>query len=213
MLSHCRHYSFLDRIIIALEYALHPEVPTAKRPNPMDKLEADCHSEEERSHVAGLMRVNHAGELAAQGLYQGQAATARSLALQVFFDEAAQEENDHLGWCYERLRSLSSYPSYFSGGWYLGAFAIGAGMGAFGAARSLGFMAETEHQVVNHLDQHLAQLPAHDHKTRAILSTMQTDELNHANQALATGAVPLTKSICWLMDKTALIMKKIAYIL
>lgn len=210
-----RDYSFADRIIMAMEYAIHDvhKKPEAHRTNPMAPManQADEHTEEERTHVAGLMRINHAGEIAAQGLYHGQATTAKTAEIQHVMEQSAKEETDHLNWCHERLTTLHSRPSLFSTFWYLGSFTLGAIAGALGDRWSLGFVAETERQVVKHIDDHLAQLPNHDEKTRAILKTMGTDELQHATHAEAAGGTPLPQPLPWLMSKVALAMKKTAY--
>lgn len=210
-----RHYTFTDHMIMALSYGLHDvhKKPESHRSNPMASLahEADAHTEEERQHVAGLMRVNHAGEVAAQGLYHGQAATAKTTKTQRLMEKAAEEEQDHLNWCHHRLNTLHSRPSLFSAFWYLGSFTLGALAGALGDRWNLGFVAETERQVVKHIHEHLAQLPKHDEKTRQILRTMATDEQQHAAHAEAAGGAPLPQPLPWLMEKLALCMKKTAY--
>ena len=141
------------------------------------------HGEADRRHVAGLMRVNHAGEIAAQGLYQGQAATARLDEVRQSMEQAAEEENDHLAWCEERLSELGSRPSVLNPVWYAGAFAIGAAAGLLGDRWSLGFVAETERQVVRHLENHLESLPEGDARSRAILEQMKVDEERHGAKA------------------------------
>src|SRR6202042_3467937 len=139
-------------------------------------------------HSAGLMRVNHAGEIAAQGLYRGQAALSRSSQTREFLEGAANEEADHLAWCETRLKELGSRPSLLNPLWYFGSFAIGALASAAGDRTSLGFVVETERQVEGHLDEHLTRLPADDTRSRAILNVMRTDEIGHGAAAKAAGA-------------------------
>ncbi|MHA7840292.1 MAG: 2-polyprenyl-3-methyl-6-methoxy-1,4-benzoquinone monooxygenase [Gammaproteobacteria bacterium] len=215
MVTEQRHYTFADRIIMAIEYSLHEahKKPTAQRKNPMAPFahEPDKHTEKERQHVAALMRINHAGEIAAQGLYHGQATTAKTIHIQETMEKAAKEEVDHLNWCHERLTTLHNKPSLFSTFWYLGSFTLGAIAGALGDRWNLGFVAETERQVAKHIDAHLAQLPHHDKKTRAILEAMRIDELQHASHAEEAGGLSLPFPLPWLMSKVALVMKKTAY--
>ena len=145
-------------------------------------------TETERRHVAGLMRVNHAGEVSAQALYHGQALMARSAATREFLLQAAAEEGDHLAWCEQRLEELKARPSLLNPFWYAGSFAIGAAAAAFSDALSLGFVTETERQVESHLAEHLGQLPADDQRSRRILETMQSDEVRHAQQRRRAGS-------------------------
>ncbi len=166
----------------------------------------------ERRHAAGLMRVNHAGEIAAQGLYRGQAALARhGSATRDFMQRAAGEENDHLAWCETRLSELGSRPSRLNPIWYLGSFAIGASAAAFGDALSLGFVTETERQVEGHLASHLDRLPASDQRSRAIVECMKSDEAAHAQAARTLGASELPAPIAGLMRITARVMTGTAY--
>ena len=145
---------------------------TPSRPSPAVDSPADPLSEEARRHSAGLMRINHAGEIAAQALYQGQALTARDPDLRASLQRAAEEEGDHLAWCAERLRELDSQPSVLNPIWYFGSLAIGAVAGAFGDRVSLGFVAETERQVESHLHDHLGRLAPEDERSRKILEQM-----------------------------------------
>ncbi len=168
-------------------------------------------SETERKHVAGLMRVNHAGEVCAQALYQGQAITARDPTLQRAFKTAAQEEYDHLAWCQSRLTALKSHTSYFNGIWYLGALGMGLGAGALGDYWSLGFLAETEKQVISHLKKHLAQVPVGDLQTQAILKQMIIEEAEHQKNAVLQGAYPLPNGVKRLMQWLSSMMVTIAY--
>ena len=145
----------------------------------------------ERRHAAGLMRINHTGEVCAQALYVGQAAVARDEATREQLLHAAQEETDHLAWCADRLRELDSRPSVFNPLWYAGSYALGALAGLRGDGWSLGFVVETERQVEAHLASHMDRLPAHDHASRAIVAQMKQDEARHAREAQGAGAVEL----------------------
>jgi ubiquinone biosynthesis monooxygenase Coq7 len=164
-----------------------------------------------RRHAAGLMRVNHAGEIAAQGLYHGQALTARSPETRAALRQAAAEEGDHLAWCRERLDELGSRPSVLNPLWYAGSVAIGALAGLAGDRMSLGFMAETERQVEGHLADHLERLPADDARSRTIVQQMQADEIGHGRTAVAAGAATLPGPVPKLMRLTARIMTGTAY--
>lgn len=157
------------------------------------------------------MRVNHAGEIAAQGLYQGQAATARLEQVRESMERAAQEENDHLAWCEERLAELGSRPSVLNPLWYAGAFAIGATAGLVGDRWSLGFVAETERQVVRHLEDHIGRLPEGDSRSRAILEQMKTDEQHHGAVAEQAGGAKLPLPVRKLMGLVSKVMTGGAY--
>jgi ubiquinone biosynthesis monooxygenase Coq7 len=184
--------------------------PASQRPTPGEPARAPA-DEDLRRHVAGLMRVNHAGEIAAQGLYHGQALTARTPATRAAFEKAAAEEGDHLAWCRDRLDELGSRPSLLGPLWYAGSVAIGALAGLAGDRMSLGFMAETERQVEGHLDSHLARLPPDDLRSRAILEQMKADEAGHGRTALAAGGAPLPVPFPQAMRLTARIMTGMAY--
>ena len=157
------------------------------------------------------MRVNHAGEVAAQALYKGHAAVARDSAVEQQMQHAADEEFDHLAWCEQRLSELGETPSRLSPLWYTGAFAIGAASGILGDRWSLGFIAETERQVCDHLDAHLQRLPAADLKSRAIVTQMRDEERKHGEDAVAAGAAELPGPVKRLMRVTAKIMTRTAY--
>jgi 3-demethoxyubiquinol 3-hydroxylase len=164
-----------------------------------------------RRHAAGLMRVNHAGEIAAQGLYHGQALTARDPQTRAALREAAAEEGDHLAWCRDRLDELGSRPSLLNPVWYAGSVAIGALAGLFGDRASLGFMAETERQVEGHLADHLERLPASDTRSRAIVEEMQADEIRHGRAAIAAGGESLPEPVPRMMRLASRIMTGTAY--
>lgn len=183
----------------------------AKRPYPAEHLTEPNLSIEEKKAATAYMRVNHAGEIAAQALYQGQQLTARSSEVKHAMQEAAHEEIDHLVWCEARLRELGGHTSYLAPVWFTGAFMIGALAGLAGDKWSLGFLAETEKQVVLHLEGHLRELPLHDTKSIAVIRQMREDEQRHANTAIESGASHLPKPIRKLMRFTAKIMTKTAY--
>lgn len=209
-----RALTLVDRLIIDLDRGLRTVlggVATTGRSNPAAGVEEVKLTEFERRHSAGLMRVNHAGEVAAQALYHGQALTARREDVRETLDQAAREENDHLAWCEQRLRELDSRTSYLAPFWYLGALAIGALAGVAGDKWNLGFLAETERQVVAHLDGHLVRLPARDHKSRAIVQQMREDEGQHATVATRAGGAPLPQPIPRLMRTASKAMTTTAY--
>jgi ubiquinone biosynthesis monooxygenase Coq7 len=185
--------------------------PEPARANPAGTTsEADL-DDETRKHVAGLMRINHSGEICAQALYAGQAATARNAEIKAEMNSAALDEIDHLAWCEQRLSELDSHTSFFNPIWYAGSFAIGAVAGIAGDGWSLGFLKETEIQVEAHLDEHLQQLPENDKRSQAILDQMKTDEAKHAEMAANAGAFELAQPIKDAMSFTSKIMKAIAY--
>ncbi len=209
-----RSYTPLDRLCINLQQALHTvfgPAPTTERPDPARTVPEAELSVTERRLAGGLMRVNHAGEIAAQGLYQGQALTARLAEVRDKMQRAAMEENDHLDWCARRIDQLHTHTSYLGPLWYFGSLAIGAAAGLAGDKWSLGFVAETEHQVIRHLDDHLQRLPPQDGKSRAILQQMRVDEGRHATLALQSGGAPLPTPIRKLMGLTSRIMTRSAF--
>lgn len=165
----------------------------------------------QRRHVAGLMRVNHTGEVCAQALYFGQAALARNAGNRTHLLHAAAEETDHLAWCAQRLRELDSHPSVFNPLWYLGSYAIGAAAALAGDPLSLGFVVETERQVEAHLAEHLERLPAQDERSRAVLTHMQADEVRHAQAAQQRGGIELPFPLPKLMHFSSMVMKTVAY--
>ena len=204
----------LDRLLAGANNALRTIAAPAGRPartNPAAEIAESELSDEQRVHAAGLMRVNHAGEVAAQGLYQGHAAVARDAATEKQMQRAADEEFDHLAWCEQRLAELDAGPSRLSPVWYAGAFAIGAASGVLGDRWSLGFIAETEKQVCAHLDSHLESLPEDDVKSRAIVEKMRDEEQEHGENAVEAGAAPLPDPVQRLMQLTAKVMTRTAY--
>ncbi len=209
-----RQFNLSDRICMTANNALQTLFGKAQltdRTNPAENQPAHELSDSEQKHIAGLMRINHCGEVCAQALYQGQALTAKLPEVREKMEQAAIEENDHLDWCQSRLKELNSHPSLLNPFWYLSSFAIGATAGLAGDKWSLGFVAETEHQVVRHLDNHLGQLPEHDHKSRAILEQMKIDEQQHATIALEAGGADLPYPIKTGMKYMAKVMTATVY--
>lgn len=210
-----RQFSYLDRAIQEVDMALRtlitPENRASKRETPGKALPENPLTAAQKKHISGLMRVNHAGEVCAQGLYQGQALTAKLAKVRQQMIEAADEETDHLAWCEQRLRELGSNTTILNPLWYTGSLMIGALAGLAGDRISLGFVAETEHQVSAHLQKHLENLPAEDEKTRLILERMQEDERHHAEMAKDAGAITLPGFIRGLMQGVSRIMTKTSY--
>lgn len=208
-----RNLTLSDRIVGGLDRGLRTVLGgvSSGRENPARDVEDGEMSAVERRAAIGLMRVNHAGEVSAQALYQGQAVTARKPEVRSALAHAAEEENDHLVWCRSRLEELGGATSLLDPVWYAGSFAIGALAGLFGDRASLGFLVETERQVVEHLDGHLERLPTHDERSRVILEQMRTDEHGHATSAADKGAGALPSPIRSLMRLSARIMTRSAY--
>lgn len=209
-----RDYSPVDRFLMHVDTGLRtvfgrPRV--TERPNPAEDIAETELTEAEKELAGRLMRINHAGEVAAQGLYEGQALTARLAEVRDKMERAAMEENDHLAWCESRINQLGSHKSFLNPLWYGGSLAIGAIAGLAGDKWSLGFVTETERQVVRHLDSHLAQLSERDQKSRVILEQMKEDEGHHATTALHAGGAELPKPIKKLMTLTSKIMTRSAY--
>jgi ubiquinone biosynthesis monooxygenase Coq7 len=170
-------------------------------------------NEAEKRHAAGLMRVNHCGEVCAQALYAGQALTARNPEAARALVEASDEETEHLAWCEKRLEELGSRKSFLNPLWYAGSFGLGVLAGALGDKWNLGFLAETERQVEGHLDSHLTALPAQDAKSRAVVEQMKADEIKHAETAIAHGGAPLPLPVKMAMKLTSKLMTRTAYYL
>ncbi|HZF16572.1 MAG TPA: 2-polyprenyl-3-methyl-6-methoxy-1,4-benzoquinone monooxygenase [Steroidobacteraceae bacterium] len=203
----------LDRLISSFDQALRTVAArsSAARRYPADGVAAGALDAGETRHAAGLMRVNHSGEIAAQALYRGQSVTARDAATRAQLLDAAREEQDHLAWCETRLRELDASPSRLAPLWYAGSFAIGLAAGALNDRVSLGFVAETERQVEGHLEEHLAKLPPRDERSRRILESMQADEIRHGQTATAAGGAPLPAFVRFAMRMTARVMTRTAY--
>ena len=208
-----RQLSPLDRILADTQNALGTVFgrPDAGRANPAGDTAEVVLDDEERRHAAGLMRINHVGEVCAQALYVGQAAVARDPATRAALLEAAAEETDHLAWCAERLDELDARPSLLNPVWYAGSYAIGLLAGLRGDGWNLGFVVETERQVEAHLHEHLEKLPPADLRSRAILETMKADEARHADHAEAQGARVLPQPVPTIMAAASNLMKTIAY--
>jgi len=204
----------IDNLVLQLDRALRTLVPgtvAAARPNPAATTEAAALAPGAKRHAAGLMRINHTGEVCAQALYQGQALTAQLPEVRGNMEAAAREEIDHLHWCEERLAELDSHPSILNPLWYGLSFGVGALAGLAGDKWSLGFVAETEQQVCRHLDEHLQALPEDDERSRCILQQMKEDEGKHASTAVAAGAAPLPAPVKAAMALMAQVMKAAVY--
>src|ERR1700744_5108792 len=207
---------FLDELISEFDRGLRSMTGVSRmsRPLPVPQESAAEPTElspAERAHAAGLMRVNHVGEGCAQALYQAQKLATKSPSLRAVFNRAAVEEEDHLAWTSKRLEALDSRPSLLNPLWYTGALAIGLAAGRLGDRVSLGFMAETERQVEQHLDSHLEQLPAADHESRAIVEQMRVDEAQHGKAAMDAGGVELPFPARALMRAMSKVMTRTAY--
>jgi len=209
-----RHYTPFDHLIMNFDQAVRTlagKPLVSGRPDPADGADETPLSGAEKDESARLMRVNHAGEVAAQALYQGQALTARLESVRGRMEQAAREENDHLEWCERRIKALGGRLSYVNPLWYLGSFAIGAAAGVMGDKWSLGFVAETEKQVIAHLEDHLHRISPNDTKSRAVLQQMKIDEAHHGAVAKAAGGAELPTPIRQLMRLTSKVMTQIAY--
>ena len=208
-----RHYTGIDKLINSFDQALRSLVPgttAAQRENPAVPEETQLAVSEAR-HVAGLMRVNHSGEVCAQALYHGQALTAKLPNVRLEMEKAALEEQDHLAWCEDRLKELDSHTSLLNPIWYSLSFGMGALAGIAGDKYSLGFVAETERQVSLHLQHHISQLPAQDNRSRKILEQMNEDELHHRDTALNAGGVDLPMRVRMTMTAISKLMTKTSY--
>lgn len=204
----------IDRLIIEFDTALRSVVGGANAGRPTPESESAVkHSLDpaERKHAAGLMRVNHVGEVCAQALYQSQKLVARDPQIRAMLEHSAQEEMDHLAWCETRLKELDSHTSYLNPFWYAGSFAIGLLAGLAGDKWSLGFVAETEKQVEAHLENHLEKLPLEDQRSRAIVDQMRIDEIEHGQAALHAGGATLPEPIQKVMQAVSKVMTTTAY--
>ena len=209
-----RKYSLIDRVIVEADKALTTVIgkpkTTARLIPGGDLTEYKLTAQQQRQSVR-LMRVNHAGEVSAQALYQGQALTATLPKVRAAMEQAALEENDHLVWCQQRVNYLGGHVSVLNPLWYAGSFVMGAVAGKIGDKWSLGFVAETEKQVVQHLDEHLAEMSVWDEKSRAILEQMKVDELHHGTVALNAGGATLPAPIKRIMRFMSKVMTKTSY--
>lgn len=205
----------IDDLIIGFDRGLRTLFAPARsvRPVPGEALQDAEMSPAQRTLAAALMRVNHTGEVCAQALYQGQAMTARDSNARAALEEAAQEETEHLAWTEQRIAELGGRKSLLNPLFYAGSFAIGAAAGALGDRWNLGFLAETERQVVKHLEGHLARLPAEDHKSRAIVEQMRDDEARHATTALSHGGAELPAPVKAAMQASSKVMTGGAFLL
>ena len=209
-----RQYSPIDKAIANVDKALKTLIPFSNRshqPNPADRHEEGEVEVQKLKHIAGLMRINHTGEVCAQGLYQGQAATAKLTEVRTTMEQAADEEIDHLVWCEQRLKQLNARTSLLNPAFYGMSFTIGAVAGLIGDKYSLGFVAATEEQVCKHLQSHLDQIPESDQKSRAILLQMLEDEKKHATVALQSGGIDYPPRIKQFMSLVAKAMTKTTY--
>ena len=209
-----REFSWLDGMIDAIDNGIRTVFNhhhQSDRQTPGSDLSDISHTKEQRLHTAGLMRVNHTGEVCAQALYQGQALTAKLPNVREQMTQAALEEIDHLAWCETRLSELNSHPSITNPFWYVASFVLGATAGLVGDKYSLGFVAETEKQVTKHLQSHLEKISPLDAKTRAILTQMQLDEAEHAESAISAGAAQLPSIITHLMQLMSKTMTATTY--
>lgn len=211
-----RDFTPTDHLLMGFDQALRTlfgrPLVTERSDPANDYPEADL-SEHERDVTGRLMRINHTGEVCAQALYQGQALTAKLPEVRSSMERAAQEENDHLEWCESRLKALDNRKSLLNPFWYAGSFLIGAAAGLAGDKWSLGFVAETEHQVEDHLESHLQRLPSQDQKSRAVLEQMKEDEVHHATVALEAGGAELPGPVKLAMKLTSKLMTKSVYYL
>ena len=206
-----RHFTPIDNLLMQVDTGLRTlfgKPSVTERSNPEEAVAEGELSATEKVLAGRLMRINHSGEVAAQGLYQGQALTAKLPEVREKMERAAQEENDHLAWCEQRIHELGTHTSYLNPLWYLGSVAIGASAGLAGDKWSLGFVAETERQVVRHLDSHLTQVAEQDNKSRAILEQMKEDEGHHATVAIQAGGAELPAPIKKFMSLTSKVMTK-----
>ncbi|MGH1370690.1 MAG: 2-polyprenyl-3-methyl-6-methoxy-1,4-benzoquinone monooxygenase [Cellvibrionaceae bacterium] len=209
-----RQFSPTDLLLTQMDRALRTLAPgkvSHQRPSPAQAHDEVPMTDRERKHAAGLMRVNHAGEVCAQALYQGQALTAKLPEVRHEMELAAEEEVDHLGWCQERLDGLNSHTSLLNPLWYGMSFGIGATAGLVSDKVSLGFVAATEDQVCKHLQQHLNELPEQDHKSRAVVEVMLEDEAKHAHSALEAGGHRFPAPVKGLMSLVSKAMTKTSY--
>jgi len=210
-----RHYSTIDQLLFNVDAAIRTLTGTNTRENresPAKNIDESADLTKQDKKLSGrLMRINHAGEVSAQGLYQGQALTAKLPRVRTQMEQAAAEENEHLSWCRTRAKELGSSTSIFDPVWYVGSLTLGAAAGLAGDKWSLGFVAETEKQVVKHLDEHLKQISPADKKSRAILEQMRIDEGQHATNAQQAGGADLPKPVKSVMRLMSKVMTQSTY--
>lgn len=209
-----REFTPVDHLLLNIDQSLRtlfgrPHV--TERVNPAAEIGEAELNDSQRDHIGRLMRINHTGEVCAQALYQGQAITARDPVVRDSMERSAAEENDHLDWCEGRVHELGGRLSLLNPIWYAGSFVLGTVAGMIGDKWSLGFVAETERQVEGHLDEHLAQVPTDDRRTRAILEQMKQDEIRHGQTASAHGGAELPAPIRLAMRLTAKLMTTSVY--
>lgn len=208
-----RQLTAIDKLLLQADRALSTLAggTATARPTPATPANERPLSEDERSHAAGLMRVNHTGEVCAQALYQGQALTAKLDTVREEMEQAAQEESDHLAWCEERVKQLNSHTSILNPVFYGLSFGLGATAGLVSDKLSLGFVSATEDQVCKHLQKHLSQLPEQDEKSRAIVATMLEDEARHGQAALEAGGIKFPAPVKGLMSLASKVMTTTCY--
>ena len=208
-----RSFSPIDQLLVTASHALETlfTEPVAQRPYPGRSNDSETLTDSERSQAARYMRINHVGEICAQALYESQALTASSPDTVLQMQKSSREEQDHLAWCEQRIKELGGRKSILNPIWYGGAFAIGAVAGLAGDKWSLGFVAETEHQVVAHLEDHLGRLPEHDSRSKEVICQMQIDENAHKETAVENGAASLPKPVTSMMKLASKVMTKTAY--
>ena len=208
-----RNYNLLDKMIMELDASLTTMVAEVKgnRPNPADNIDNTNLSHEQSKHSAGLMRINHSGEVCAQALYRGQMLAAHNSNTYTMLEKSCAEEIDHLAWTHTRLQELDSHRSYLNPFWYTNAWLLGVLAGLTGDRHSLGFIEETEKQVSEHLSDHLGKLPTEDVKSRKIVEQMRTDEEQHGQAAIDAGATELPQFVRYLMRLHARVMTTLAY--
>jgi ubiquinone biosynthesis monooxygenase Coq7 len=209
-----RRYSILDQFCLGIDQAVRAVFDNPKTTGRDYPVQAEIEpvlTEAQRKHSAGLMRINHTGEVCAQALYHGQGLASRSQTVKQKMQHAAIEEGDHLAWCRTRLFELGSHTSYLNPLWYLGSFTLGLSAGLIGDKWSLGFLAETEQQVVEHLDNHLQRISGEDPRSAHILRQMQWDEAQHRDAAVESGAAALPSMVKNVMRLSSKLMVKIAY--
>lgn len=204
---------FIDKLIIDADKALRviSGVVQASRPNPAQSLAETALSDAEKRHSAGLMRINHVGEICAQALYDAQGRFSRTAEVKAQLAHAGIEEEDHLAWTAERLRELGSHTSFLSPVWYASSYTLGTIAALAGDKQSLGFVSETERQVEDHLTGHLDKLPVQDIKSRAIVEQMRVDEIEHGAAARALGGVEMPLPVKAAMKVMSKVMTTVAY--